>query len=60
MVVYGTPKNADCGGILFRGDVQECREFAWELDKTEWYSVSICEDDGRIAEYVVSPPRPTW
>ena len=60
MIVYGTLKGGDRGGILFRGDAKECREFALKLDRSEWYRVSICEDDGRIVEYVVIPPRPTW
>jgi hypothetical protein len=60
MIVYGTLKGGECGGILFRGDVQECREYALQLDKTEWHRLSICEDNGKIVEYVVIPPCPTW
>lgn len=56
MVVFGTLKvGEEAGNILFTGDLDQCREYADGLDHSEYYELSICQDNGVITEKIVNP-----
>lgn len=56
MVVFGTLKTGEeSGNILFTGDLDQCREYTDGLDHSEYYELSICQDDGTITEKIVIP-----
>ena len=56
MVVFGTLKvGEEAGNVLFTGDLDHCREYAGGLDKSKYYELSICEDNGIITEKIVDP-----
>lgn len=56
MVVFGTLKvGEEAGNILFTGDLDQCREYAGKLNHSDYYELSICQDDGIITEKIVIP-----
>ena len=58
MVVFGTLKvGEEAGNILFTGNLDQCREYAKELNHSDYYELSICEDNGIIKEKIVIPKK---
>lgn len=56
MVVFGTLKvGEEAGNILFTGDLDQCREYAYGLDLSKYYDLDICEDNGKVTERIVIP-----
>lgn len=54
MVVFGTLKiGEEVGNILFRGDLEECRQYSDSLERSTYYDLHICSDDGTIVEKIV-------
>ena len=55
MVVFGTlRKGEEAGNIIFRGTLEECRSYTRTLDQAVYYDLNICEDNGTIAERIVT------
>ena len=55
MVVFGTLNTEEAGNILFTGDLDQCREYAGKLNHSDYYELSICQDDWIITEKIVNP-----
>ena len=61
MIVYGVT-NEDKGIDLFKGSLEDCRDFAKDNDKLDlanYYSVNICKDNGEIVERIKTS-RPAY
>ena len=55
MVVFGRLNVEKFGNILFKGDLDQCREYAGKLHHYEYDSLNICQDNGIIVERIVIP-----
>lgn len=53
MVVFGRRKIERAGSVLFRGELDQCREYVGELTQSDYDTLDICENDGRIAERII-------
>ena len=55
MIVFGTLRaGEEAGGILYRGTLEECRSYTRTLNLAAYYDLNICEDNGVIAERIVT------
>lgn len=56
MVVFGTLKSEEVGKILLKSeDIEECRSYAESLDRSQYYSITIDENNGKIKEWILNP-----
>ncbi len=46
MIVHGMKRTEEIGNDLFSGSLEECMEYCKELAPSEFYDLSICEDNG--------------
>ncbi len=55
MIVYGITHadQGNSGHILFNGTLEECREYITRLNKSDYYSLNIDEDNGVIVEKIL-------
>ncbi len=57
MIVCATRNDAEVSEIIFTGTRLECRDFAKDLNKSEYYDIHICQNNGTIEERIKVPRR---
>ena len=54
MIIFGRKRGENVGNVLFQGDIDKCQEFADRLDKSEFETLTLDEDNGIIKEWLIN------